>query len=186
MRSENMTRLTFLLLVLFLQILLVVNFSVAAMYKWEDSKGGVHFSDNPDSIPLKYRKNAINRDAREGSPPTSVNIKTPTQQVPTEPVQSDAINSPVVEKGRDYWQTRFNGLRTELNGLKAGLEAKRERMNEYRRKWLVTQKRVERQSFNQIEDEINKDEERIKDLEKKLEALDSEAARNAVPFEWRQ
>jgi chromosome segregation ATPase len=180
-----MKTITFLLL-FFLQILLVGNYSVAAMYKWEDSKGGIHFTDNPDSIPAKYRKNAINRDSRENSSPTSVNIETPAQQAQSEPVQPAAKESSVVEKGREYWQPRFNAIRTELKGLKAGLEGKRERMNEYRRKWLVTQKRVERQSFNQIEDEINKDEERIKDLEKQLEALDAEAARNAVPFEWRQ
>jgi hypothetical protein len=37
-----------------------------------------------------------------------------------------------------------------------------------------------------MEDEINRDEERITELERQLEALDAEAARNSVPFEWRQ
>lgn len=46
---------------LFLLMLLVTMLSATAFaetYKWED-KNGVHFTDNPYSIPQKYRKKAI-------------------------------------------------------------------------------------------------------------------------------
>jgi hypothetical protein len=175
----------FWLLVIGLQVGALESISMAAMYKWEDSNG-VHFSDNPASIPGKYRNKAINLEPKESNAITDANRDVAVTPEPKQSQPPPAQELKSADNGRDYWVQRFTTIRSELKGLKEGLKGKKERMNEFRRKWLVTQRRAERQSLNLMEDEINRDEERITELERQLEALDAEAARNSVPFEWRQ
>jgi hypothetical protein len=166
---------------IFLLIVLCENYSVAAVYQWEDKKGVVHFTDNPETIPAKYR-NSVKTDLKndDSSPPSNYAIPPVHQQPDSSPPMRD------IDKGEDYWRSRYALLRMEIKGLRDGFVVKKDQMNEFRRKWLVTQKRVERQSMNRLEDEIGRDEERIKELERQLESLDGEAARNAVPLEWRR
>jgi len=44
------------LLMFLLIFLLVPQGAYAAVYKWKDENGKVHFTDSPDKVPLKYRK----------------------------------------------------------------------------------------------------------------------------------
>ncbi|GAM11596.1 hypothetical protein OR1_03912 [Geobacter sp. OR-1] len=174
------------LLVFLMQMLIHENDSIAAMYKWEDSSGVVHFSDDPASIPAKFRNRVKNLEPKEVEIPSDTTTETTVKPEQNELQQPSRPETSGLDKGKEYWQVRYQSILGEMTRLKDGLKGKREQMNEYRRKWLVTQRRVERQAFNQMENEINQDEERIKELEKNLEALDVEAARNAVPFEWRR
>jgi cell division protein FtsB len=77
-------------------------------------------------------------------------------------------------------------LRAEIKLLKDGLPAKREALTEVNRRKIKFQKGSDRSAFNELSAEITRDEERIKELEKQLYDLDMEAARNAVPLEWRK
>jgi len=162
-----------------LQLFCLVHCPQAAVYRWVDGNGSVHFSDNPETIPQKYKKQAETIDQGGDNKPTDV-------QVQSGVVQSPLQTPPVTDKGQEYWHNRFNDLNVKLKGLKEGLDIKRKTMIEYRHKWLTNQKRTDRQALNQIEVEIGRDEEQIKDIENQLESLDAEAARNAVPFEWRR
>lgn len=180
-----MKTMTFLLLATILQIMLMGDFSVAAVYKWEDAQGAVHFTDNPDAIPLKYRNKAKNLEPNEtfSEPVANKESSLPQQAESVQPPETQNAGD---SRGKEYWQMRFNTIRNDIKFIKDGLPGKRERMEEYRHKWVVKQKRADRQTLNQIEDDIRSDEEKIKDLEKQLDMLDVEASRSAVPMEWRQ
>lgn len=176
----------FYLLAVFFLIVITENGSVAALYQWQDGKGGVHFTDNPESIPAAYRKKATVRDLNDHEIPPVSDTAKPVDRQQGEPLPALQKDTSPPEKGMEYWQMRYGSLRSELKRLKDGLGTKKEEMSSYRHKWLVSQKRVEHQNMNQVEGEIAKDETRIKELEKQLEALDVEAARNAVPLDWRK
>lgn len=54
-------------------LLAMSSISCAEVYKWEDANG-MHFTDNPNSIPSKYRAKAY-QEASEFSPPQNVNTQ---------------------------------------------------------------------------------------------------------------
>jgi len=171
------------LLMMCLQFLTAGTYSSAAVYSWKDSRGVTHFTDTPESIPPEFLEKAVNRDLKESYSEVS----------DSEPPVHPQVRYPVITSSerpggmsRGGWQNRYASLRREISGLKAGISAKKEKMTEYRRKWITSRKRGERQNMNTMEGEIARDEERIRDLEKQLEALDLEAARNAVPLDWRK
>lgn len=159
----------------------------AATYRWENSEGVVSFTDNPESIPPQYRKKSRKVEADETVAPPESAVEPPPQQESAAGVAEQSAPPPVSqEKGREYWQMRYSALRGEIAAIKEGLPDKMDRMKELRHEWLTTQKRSERQSLNRMEDEIARDEERVRELERQLEQLDVEAAKSAVPFEWRK
>ena len=181
-----MKKLCLCLSILSLLLVFTGQYSVAATYKWVDSSGVMHFSDNPESVPLKYRNQVKNLDTSG-----SVVVSDPSAVNPEPVLQPDSSRSTQEEpagaiKGKDYWQMRFLAIKLEQKGLKANLETNKGKLTEARHKWLTTQRRADRQALNQIEDDMARDEGRIKELDKKLEELDAEATRSAVPFEWRQ
>jgi hypothetical protein len=181
-----MKKLILCLLISSVLLVFTGQYSAAATYKWVDANGVMHFSDNPESVPLKYRNQAKDLD-----PSGSVDVAEPPAVNPEPVRQPDPSSSPQEEaaisgKGKDYWKMRFSAIRLEQNGLKGNLEASKGKLAEARHKWLTTQRRADRQALNQIENDMARDESRIKELDKKLEDLDAEATRSAVPFEWRQ
>lgn len=181
-----MKKLILCLLITSLQLVFAGQYSVAATYKWVDGNGVMHFSDNPESVPLKYRNQAKDPDPAgsvDVSEPSAINPEPVRQPDPSRSAQEEPARS---EKGKDYWQMRFSAIRLEQKGLKGNLETSKGKLAEARHKWLTTQRRADRQALNQIEDEMARDEGRIKELDKKLEELDAEATRSAVPFEWRK
>jgi clan AA aspartic protease (TIGR02281 family) len=72
---------------LFIIMAILVPSSYGEMYKWVDEKGTVHFTDDPSSIPEKYRQDAETRKPpKEGSvPQTQEKPKFPQPQKGTEP-----------------------------------------------------------------------------------------------------
>jgi len=44
------------ILLFFLIFMLMDQGAYAAVYKWKDENGKIHFTDSPDKVPLKYRK----------------------------------------------------------------------------------------------------------------------------------
>lgn len=158
----------------------------ASTYEWLDEKGVVHFTDDPDRIPAKYLKRVKERDS----------VKEEATKPPSPPATESA--APVVsdDKGRDgriygghgedWWRSGFATLRAEIKSLENGLVVKRENLNVVRRKRVIYQRGSDRVAFNDLNDEIKRDEAKIKELQEQLNALDMEAAKVGVPLEWRQ
>ena len=67
-------------LIIFTLVLLLVTIpSQAIVYQWLDEQGNVGFTDNPDSIPEKYRQSATRLDG------TTIPKKPKTNIVPAVP-----------------------------------------------------------------------------------------------------
>jgi hypothetical protein len=156
----------------------------ADVYEWVDGQGVVHFTDNPDKIPGKYRAKAKNKGpARTGE-----------EAVPPAQEKSPAIALPPPGKkvepygGHDekWWRAGFREVRAELKNLQDQLPAKNDALAELRRKRAIYQKARDRVAYYDLADEIAKDEEKIKALQERLATLDADATRAGVPFEWRK
>jgi hypothetical protein len=161
----------------------------AAMYEWTDDKGVVNFTDNPDSIPAKYRKKALKRPSITGeqSQPIPAQTRQPgeSSQV-VEPTQQSVTT--VLYGGHDeaWWRSSYSNLHNELKALQDGLPAKRDDLSAARRKFTAYQYPQYRRAYYDLMAEVEKDETRIKYLNNQLESLDVEAARAGVPLDWRR
>jgi len=165
--------------------LLVCVMAMAALangeiYKWTDSQGGVHFTDNSDKIPAKYRNKAREMDVA------------PVIQIPSQTRKQDASsgnqNKQDLYGGHDeeWWRSRYKALRDEMKGIQDNLPAKKDELTVLGRRRTLYHKPSDRTSINDLNAEIEKDEARIKDLQKQLQDLDASASRSSVPMDWRK
>ncbi|MBT1077141.1 DUF4124 domain-containing protein [Geobacter grbiciae] len=174
---------------LIIALAVVTAFSGAARadtYRWVDDKGVVNFTDNPDLIPSKYRKR-VRKSPSMTSPAPSLESTTPK---PLSQPQSPSVlkgSAPKLPGGfsEQEWRSRFATLRSELKALQDGLPKKREALDQLHRKRTIYQRPQDRVAYNEQMEKIERDEARIKELEVQLSALDNEASRAGVPFEWR-
>lgn len=158
--------------------------SVAAVYEWVDDKGVVHFTDNADKIPPKYLKKVRERDNGAGS--VTITPQAVPSDRPSDRQTGSAAGRERIRNDEGVWRSRFTSLREEKKRIELGLAAKREKLMTLRRKRTIYQRSTDRTAYNEQNAEIEQDEARIKELEKKLLELDAEAARAGVPMEWRQ
>lgn len=86
-------------LILLCIILLAISIpsSYAEMYKWVDDKGTVHFTDDPSTIPEKYREDAETRKpSKEISTPQPK--ERPKPSLPAKTVESEGISVDLLRK----------------------------------------------------------------------------------------
>jgi len=160
-------------------VLAMVNVALAGVYEWTDSQGGVHFTDNADKIPAKYRNKA-----REKEMQPVIEIKSEPAQAVTPTVQSTP--SSYGEHNEAWWRASYSGLRDEMKNIQDNLPDKREKLTQLRRKREIYQKTSGRIAYYDMLKEIERDEARVKELQKELADLDDKAAKAGVPLAWRQ
>jgi hypothetical protein len=154
----------------------------AAVYEWTDDKGVVNLTDNPDKIPAQYRKKARKQDVEtRGEPHRPAQTSVPEAAEKTEP------SAPQLIDGHDaaWWHDRFVALRDDQKRISDGLPEKKERLTQLHRKHVIYQRSRDRVAYNSLNDEIQQDEARIKELQGSLEQLEAEADRLGVPKDWR-
>jgi len=87
-----------LILLLIITLAMFVPSSYGEMYKWVDEKGTVHFTDDPSSIPEKYRQDAETRKpSKEGLTP-----QTPAKPKPPPPLKSSEPEGIAVDLFRKH------------------------------------------------------------------------------------
>lgn len=169
--------------ILFIYVMIIIlssyEYLTAQIFQWIDDKGVVHFTDNSENVPVKFREKVLKRD---------LTVAPEQQNVPD---NSGASQQPVTvssgyTKDEQLWRARFMKLRSEINTLEQRLPVKREEKMEIHRRWVKFQKGSDRAAENVLASQIIKDEDRIKELNKLLDDLEMEAARNSVPLEWRK
>ena len=156
----------------------------ATVYEWVDNKGVVHMTDDPDKVPLKYRKVMKTRemDTREvATPPPAPEGQTVGVPVPP-PAQAERYGG----HGEDWWRAGFKAARESVKNLRDQLAEKKQSLEELRRKRVLYQKPGDRVAYFALADEIAKDEVTVKGLEAELARLQYEADGAGVPQEWRQ
>ena len=173
-----------------LPVLLLLIFSAtssveAAYYQWVDGEGVLHFTDNRNNIPQKYRKKAKKLKLQEE--PAQPKAKAPVTKAAEPP--APAPPAPLPTPGghpEQWWRDHFGSLRTELKGLQEGLADKQTKLGELRRKRAIFIRIQDREAVNAEQSQLTADESRIAELQQKLEALGVEADKAGVPADWRQ
>jgi hypothetical protein len=104
----------------------------AATYSWTDEAGTVHFTDNPGSVPKKFRKKIRLIDNEQALPPVTVpEQKTEeSRQIPvTAPAQPNSITTAPVSKTTRFgehtaeeWQKMFRTLRDQITTIEQQFE----------------------------------------------------------------
>ena len=164
-------------LILLTGIMVMVAAADAATYEWTDSQGGMHFTDNADNIPAKYRNKARQL------------ADTPDTVAPVQQKNSPAARGIGPSYGghdERWWRTSFQTLRDELRNIQENLPRKRGQLPGLRHERTIYQKRGERIAFSDMLKEIERDEARVIELQKQLAELDITASKAAVPLAWRQ
>ncbi len=171
----------FLSLLIGILMMAVAGAAHADTYKWIDSEGGLHFTDNLDRVPAKYRNKVQKMDVT----PVIEKREEPSPQPAVAPPSRGAVS---LYGGHDgmWWRSRFTSLRDEIKGIQDGLPGKREKFTTLHRKYVIYSKPSDRVASNEINAEIKRDEARIEELQKQLAELDGEAAKAGVPTEWRR
>ncbi|RNC67958.1 MAG: DUF4124 domain-containing protein [Desulfuromonadales bacterium] len=166
-------------------LVFVCVFSAGAdTYRWVDDKGVVSYTDDPDRVPAKFLKR-LERIPSPAVPP--VPVTTPQSPPQAEP-QTPKASTPVLYGGLDEngWRGKFGAIRNEIKAIEDGLPAKNEQLNTLHRKRVIYQRPQDRVAYNQLKEQVDRDEARVKELQDKLSALDQEASKAGVPGEWRQ
>ncbi len=85
-----------------------------------------------------------------------------------------------------WWRNNFASLRQELKSIQNNLPDKKERLTALHRKRVIYQKSSDRVAYNELNEEIEKDEARIAALQGEITALEDEATKAGVPQSlWR-
>lgn len=191
----------------FLITILSFSYAHATVYEWVDRQGIIHFTDNPDKVPARYRAKIRARETvntTEGTSPAA-SYKTPPRPVPLE----KEVELP---GGHDevWWRTRFSSLRAELKSIQERLLDERDALTKLHRRWVISKGRTPKQgerlddvnnyvnnsalstvakhraAYYDMKAEIEREEARIKGIEELLAVLDVEANKAGVPSEWRK
>jgi hypothetical protein len=171
---------------LLLGIMVMVGAAHASTYEWVDSQGVMHFTDDSDKIPFKYRNKVRQLDLAP--------VPGEKELPPAQPQQQPAVETiPAVDEAKSlygghdatWWRAGFKARRDEMKTIQEALPDKKEKLNVLRRKRNLYQKSGDRTAYYDLLVEIEKDEARIKELQGQLADLDAEAAKSGVPQEWR-
>ncbi len=170
-------------------VLLLVLFAIPAAaetYKWVDSQGNVNYTDDPGSIPQKYRKKAkIVGAEEEALPPESGEAKEqPAKKVKGggEPEEQPAVVKK--EQSKTYGGKSAETWRREFGQLNADIKAAQEQRAELGDRMKDTSK-MSRGEYLSIQMGINEIENRLQRLKGKRDALIEEANRANVPDDLR-
>jgi hypothetical protein len=144
----------------------------AAFYQWSDAGGVIHFTDDPDKIPVKDQKKA--RELHLSDEPAPRHVE---PQVPPTPPAGQSEN---------WWRQQFSALKGELQLILDGLPAKEEELTQLRRKRIIYSRGSDREAVNAMVAEISADQKKIGELQNSLDALDLKATNEGVPIAWRR
>lgn len=110
----------------------------AAIYRWSDDKGVVHFTDNPDRIPMKHLGRAQEIESANEAAPTAPATKGAAPAA-VAPAAAPAAPAAVADKAATGEKAK---LAAELEKLREGLEQKRKELDRLQHKWTVAKGRT--------------------------------------------
>jgi hypothetical protein len=110
--------------------MIMVGAAHAATYEWVDKQGVMHFTDDPDKIPFKYRNKARQLDLTP--------VPGEKEQPPAQPQPRPADETgPAVDKAKSlygghnetWWRASFKARRDEVKTIQEALPDKKEKLN---------------------------------------------------------
>jgi len=164
-------------LVVFALILVSSTVASGQLYEWTDDRGNVSYTDNPDSVPAKYRSRAKVRDEAMKGKVTDGGV------VP--PAQAEQVKVPDLYGGRplSWWQASYARKSAELEPLQARLSELKDEQNSARRKKVIYQRPADRRALLVKNQEVEAAEARVKVAEKELADLRSQAENSGITIE---
>jgi hypothetical protein len=157
----------------------------AAVFEWTDEKGVVHFTDNPERVPAKYRQKARERESINGEtpakPPESPQQAVPAP-VPTAPVKPELYGG----HDLDWWRNEYRTMTKAISAATDKLAKAKEDLGVARRKKMIFERARDREGYAQRKTDMEAQESRLADLQKQLADLESAADRAGVPPRWHE
>jgi peptidoglycan hydrolase CwlO-like protein len=152
------------------------------VYKWTDSRGTVHFTDDPSLIPEEHRPKVFETETP------------PKDEAPMGTEQSSIQRAPVASKdnvgrGEEYWKARIREWQQKQAKAQEQLESLRTQYNELTEKHNVSKNSVVRASLRNERDQVKAQMEeckaRINEAKKMLEkTIPEEAALFKANPQW--
>ena len=137
--------------ILLLTILIAfASLSYAEVYKWTDEKGGVHFTDDYNQVPQKYR-NRIEK--QEGLLPGGNEEK----REPASPQKKEDPYRDRLGRGEEYWKGRVGELNKKIKTTQEKIEGLVAKYNELTEKFNQSKSSVERSNLRRERDQIKKE-----------------------------
>jgi len=169
-------------LVVFALILAGATIASAQLYEWTDDRGNVSFTDNPDSIPAKYRNRAKVRDEAMKGAVEKGEVKKEGGSLPQ---TQEEPKSPDFYGGRPLsaWQAAYARKLGTLESLQARLSELKDEQNSARRKKIVYQRPADRRALLVKNQELEAAEARVKVAEKELADVRSQAESFGITIE---
>lgn len=150
-------------------------------YRWVDEKGTVNFTDNPQSIPEKYRGETEATKSLPSREPPAPRLKRQSEESRPAPQRQQIYGGQSVEWWRK--QFRFNlGLKNKHE------ESLKRRQEEYRRRFgppRVFEADLDRDA-KKLATQIKTIERDLRRIEAKLNDLEIRASRAGVPRQFRE
>lgn len=167
----------------------------ADFFQWTDDKGVVHLTDDRNKIPKKYKNRVKEPHIPKTPAPVPAPARAPMPAPATapasaaEPQPAPRLQEELARPGghdESWWRGRFAGLREQIKAIEEALPQKQAKLVELRRERRIYTRSRDREAVNAMDAEIAADEVRINQLRQELEELELEAAKAAVPVEWRR
>ncbi len=178
----------YIFLIVFL-FLLLPSFVLADIYRWTDSDGALHITDDLNKVPLEHRKKITTMETEpavrdvEGRSVRTRSVKGKNEVKPKDPGMELYGDQPLA-----WWRLTFKKLRSEVDSAKNELADKEQFIEVFRRGRRLGQhnKSEDIETFNKYKAEIPLIKKRLKTSERKLENLIRRARLSGVPKKVRR
>ena len=159
----------------------------AQVYRWTDAQGTVHYTDDPDTIPASKRAHA-----REGAPADGdhVKVESPPPGRGAGDLERARQQRKAAEAAREAsWRQRFRAARERIASLEQAIAADRALVADP--KALPVNRQVHggvlpSAEYEAAVERLKRAERDLAQAREDLADLERQAAREAVPFEWRR
>jgi len=173
----------YIFLIVFL-FLLLPSFVLADIYRWTDSDGTLHITDDLNKVPLEHRKKITTMEtepAVRGVRARGVKAGSVTGKNEVRP--KDAEMEIYGDHPLAWWLLTFKKLRREVDTAKNELENKKQFIEVFRRGRRLGQhnKPEDIETFNKYKADIPLIKKRLRTSERKLEDLNRRARLSGVP-----
>jgi hypothetical protein len=171
-------------------------------YQWEDDQGGIHFTDNADKVPAKYRKNVRQRESMKADERSTV-MPAPVAGPLPEAQQKPRAEELFGGQPLSYWRQRFGVLELEIAAASARLSEKQAALQKAHHAYRVSLGSsqikdkdsaqsfalntigAKRKAYYDLQAEVAEEEAKVKELQGQLATLQAEATAAGLPADQR-
>ncbi len=151
-------------------------------YEWTGADGVVHFTDNPEMVPRKYKGSVRIRESVGNSGEERVPM--PKAAAPASvPHAGEALFG---GKPYSWWKGRYQALVAEREKAVTRLEELKVKEIAAKRKKLILQRAIDRAAVKEADKQIADQEELVKGIDARIAELESDAVKARVPVGWKE